>query len=510
MYIAPNTDIYLLKGVPLDSKYENTIYFPDVNTQTTYFQTSFTRKIFSNQSYQRVQRGYIRLRVNADDIYDYNYLMFKNTSYGSKWFYAFILNTEWINNEVAEIRFEIDVLQTWLFEAELEACLVERHHTATDAVGGNLQPENLDTGEYVQSTQQALNATDGLVIVAAASFDKNGQESTGENRGGVYSGLTLNTFEANSTGYAELNTWLSTYAAKKDEIVAIFYAPARYKNVTSGRAIPAALTPISKPTTIGAYTPRNKKLLTYPYTFAYVSNLQGTTAEYRYEFFKSANVQFYAYGDFTPNASILIAPAAYKAEAGSSAINWDEALQLTGFPQVAYNVDTFKAWLAQAASSVIAKVATGAGYGFMAGGIPGAAVGAVVGGATGGVQQVAQIPQHLIAPRQSHSTSSPTTFVAIQMFDFMYYNKHITEEFAAVIDQYFDWYGYAINRIYVPGKNNRAHWTYIKTRGCDIRGSVPTDDKVKICSIYDKGIRWFTHTSRVGQYSVALAEENMA
>lgn len=509
MYIAPNTIIYLLQGVPLDNKYENTIYFPNVNTQTDYFQTTFTRKIFTAQMYQRHERDYIRLRVNADNIYSYNYLMFQNTNYGNKWFYAFILNVEWVNNEVAEIRFEIDVLQTWLFEAELEACLVERHHTSTDAVGSNLQPENLDTGEYVQSNQQALNVTGGLVLVAAATFDKNGNESSGGQRAGVYQGLTLNVFDDDSSGRTELNNWLSTYSAKKDEIVSIFYAPAVYRNATD-HLIPRPLTAISKPTTIGAYTPRNKKLLTYPYTFAYVSNLQGTTATYMYEYFKSADVQFYTYGDFSLNPSMLLAPAAYKAEAGSAGINWDEAIQLTGFPQVSYNVDTFKAWLAQAASSVIAKVATGAGYGYMAGGVSGAAVGAVVGGATGGVQQVSQIPAHLIAPRQAHSTSAPSTFVAINMFDFMYYNKHITEEYAAIIDQYFDWYGYAINRIYVPGKNNRTHWTYIKTRGCEVRGNVPTDDKIKICSIYDKGVRWFTHTSRVGQYSVTLAEENMA
>lgn len=510
MYIAPGTRIYLFSGVPLDNTYNNTINFTSASQQSNYFLTDnyqlYNGKYFQNQTYQRLEKGKMRLKVSADEITNYNYLMFQNTQYSTKWWYAFILGVEYINNEVAELRIEIDVLQTWLFEAELESCYVERIHSNTDAPGDNLQAEGLDTGEYVQSGQFKMNATDGLVIVAAATFDKNGVEQGGGYRAGIFNGLTLNVFADNPNGYSELSQWLSANAAKASEIVSIFYAPAAYANATgSGHIIPFDLTAIPKPTSIGAYTPRNKKLLTYPYNFAYISNLQGTNAVYRYEFFKSTNVVFQAYGDFSLNPSMLIAPVAYKAESGSTATNWDEALQLTGFPQISYNTDSFKAWLAQAASSIYGGLALGAIGGFLTGDL--------VTGATGGivnaVRTIAEIPKHLIAPQQAHATSSPTTYVATNMFDFMYYNKHITEEFASVIDQYFDWYGYASNRVFVPSRNVRRHWTFIKTKGCDVRGSLPSDAKTKIDSIYDKGIRWWNKDSRVGMYTIAVAEENM-
>ena len=93
MYIAPNTTIRMLKDVPLDNTYRNTIYFTTAAIQSAYFQGK-TKYTFANQSYQRVNRGVLRIARKADDLYDCNYLMFQNTSYGNKWFYAFVVSVE--------------------------------------------------------------------------------------------------------------------------------------------------------------------------------------------------------------------------------------------------------------------------------------------------------------------------------------------------------------------------------------------------------------------------------
>lgn len=65
------------------------------------------------QTYQRVNKGTMRVGLSADSCYDCNYLMFQNSGFGSKWFYAFITSVEYVNNAVTEITFEIDVMQTW-------------------------------------------------------------------------------------------------------------------------------------------------------------------------------------------------------------------------------------------------------------------------------------------------------------------------------------------------------------------------------------------------------------
>lgn len=149
MYIAPNSTIVLLSGVPLDNTYTDTLYFDNAATQATHFLANYTKKTYDNNTYQRVERKYIRLEVCADDIYNYNYLMFRNTNYGSKWFYAFINSIEYINNAVSQIEFELDVMQTWLFDYELEQCFVERETSETDELFEHIYPEQVDYGDIV-------------------------------------------------------------------------------------------------------------------------------------------------------------------------------------------------------------------------------------------------------------------------------------------------------------------------------------------------------------------------
>ena len=137
MYIEPNTVIRILHNCPLDKTYDHTIYFSSENAQISYFQ-GLTKYTFTEQTYQRVQRGKARVQRKAEDLYDCNYMMFQNSSFGNKWFYAFITSVEYVNNITSEISFEIDVMQTWFFDYTLEDCFVEREHSVTDNIGDNL------------------------------------------------------------------------------------------------------------------------------------------------------------------------------------------------------------------------------------------------------------------------------------------------------------------------------------------------------------------------------------
>ena len=155
MYIEPNSIIRLLTRVSLDPNYSYTIYFNSVAEQTNYFMSK-QKYYLSGYSYQRINRGYARVGIKAENLYDCNYMMFQNTSFGNKWFYAFITSVEYVNNECSEIRFEIDVMQTWHFDYELGDCFVEREHTQTDRIGDNIVPENLAVGEYVMNDYKPI------------------------------------------------------------------------------------------------------------------------------------------------------------------------------------------------------------------------------------------------------------------------------------------------------------------------------------------------------------------
>ena len=78
--------------------------------------------------------------------------MYQNTNESSKWFYAFITDHTWSDEDTTTITIQTDVLQTYAFDYTVLTSFVEREHTADDTIGSNTYPENLECGE------QNLNA----------------------------------------------------------------------------------------------------------------------------------------------------------------------------------------------------------------------------------------------------------------------------------------------------------------------------------------------------------------
>ena len=108
----------------------------------------------------------IQLEGKADNYYDYNYMMFRNTAYGNKWFYAFINKLDYINDNTFEVDYEIDVMQTWAFDYTLEPCMIERQTVYDDTIGSNLIAEPVDLGDLVCqdfATVVDFKAYDGVV-----------------------------------------------------------------------------------------------------------------------------------------------------------------------------------------------------------------------------------------------------------------------------------------------------------------------------------------------------------
>ena len=131
MWIEPNGQVKIIQNVDLDNKYDNTIYFANRTAQYNYF-NSKAKYTYPKITYQRVKRNYIKVEINAENLYDCNYLMFQNTSFGNRWFYAFITKVEYLSNMVSEIEYEIDVMQTWFMDCTMGQSFVEREHSVTE------------------------------------------------------------------------------------------------------------------------------------------------------------------------------------------------------------------------------------------------------------------------------------------------------------------------------------------------------------------------------------------
>lgn len=500
MYIIPDATIKILKNVPLDNTYRNTIYFPNASSQIAYF-TSKQKFPLTKYSYVRPQSA-INVGINSEELYDCNYLMFQNTAFGNKWFYAFITSVEYKGNNVSQINYELDVMQTWHFDYSVNMSFVEREMSTADAIGDNLVPENLELGSYVYTDQGFISEFQPNQIIIASTFDEDMEDAVGGMYGGVYSGIRFNRFltweDANSfINYATANV-------KSSGIVSIFMYPLSFfPNTNATDPVTLSKSRDKAYTNIDGYTPKNKKLFTYPYNFLYVTNNEGNACNYPYEFFSDDKCNFDVTGAISCNPEFTLVPKNYK----GSAKNYNEQMTVGNFPQCAYAIDSYKAYIAQNANkiglaTVNAVTQTAVGVASFLGTEGATGTDSVLSGVKGIASILASNADMDALPPQAHGLHSPTVNFVNKIKGFQFYNVHIRGEFARIIDEYFNVYGYATRRVKVPNRSVRPHWNYVKTINVSITGSLPADDMAKVRSIYDRGVTFWINGNEVGDYSL--------
>lgn len=547
-YIAPNSDIRLLRDIPIDQAQEHTLWFANDEAQANYF-ISKTAASFSKQYYTRQNRGVIKLEATADAIYDCNYMMYRNTAFGNKWFYAFITSIEYTNNNTATITFKIDQLQTWFFQMVLGESFVEREHALYDDYADNLIPENLETGEFIYTRERRDNSLDTMCIVIASTIKLNQAETDFEDAegfalDGMYSGLSYYYQPFNATGIQNINNFLllATNKGKAESIVSVFMAPQLLmSNVDYSTSLTFDYEYLFRPSEIDGYTPRNNKLLTSPYSCIVVKT-PTNMGEFAWEYFKyPLQPTFEITGNASTSPALMLTPKQYKTSTnGEVNKNYIESMTLDGFPQCSYTIDAYKAWLAQNGPSLLvngalAATALGASlmtYGasdiaqlstsqalaqnwsppWLSGNSPyntehspgGIGVKSGVGlvGSLGTIGNIlAQIHAHAILPPHAMGNADGSISLTNKLMNFIFYTRTIRREYAEIIDEYFDKFGYATHRIKVPNIHARTYWTYTKTVDCIIHGNLPTEAIDEIQSIFNKGVTFWADPSVVGQYS---------
>ena len=159
-YIEPNSELRLLAGINIDQDYNHTLFFNSRERQAAFFK-SRTVKTFDKLSYQRKERGYIRVNCIPEEVYGCNYMMYKNTNFDpqnlERWIYCFVESIEYINNNCAEIHYTVDRMQTWMFDYKLGDCLVDREHTLTDNIDEHLTPEPIAPFEFTFDNDQTTS-----------------------------------------------------------------------------------------------------------------------------------------------------------------------------------------------------------------------------------------------------------------------------------------------------------------------------------------------------------------
>lgn len=506
-YIQPNSTIEFFADLGLDAGYENTLYFASTSAKDTYFNGVQKIATATAQSYTRANRGTLKVQFPMSTMYRVGYMRFKNTSFENKWFYAFVTGVDYINNITTEVRFELDVMMTWMGEFTLGECFIERQHTLSDAIGANIADEKLDTGEYIVQMYSQTNLFNQYAIYIFQTEDAEGGVA-GVFYGGIYSGLYMYYTETAEGANTHIQSMIE--ANKGDSIVMIQMLPPHFvqDNVAGSQNPTLDRFTIQKPyTSLNGYVPRNKKLFCYPYNFLTVYNTEGESANYMYEYFGTlpdeesvGTANFVIRGACNAQSEISCIPEAYK----GASLAYAERLNMSKFPQCAWGSDAFKAYIAQTQSGLgvgLVSSALQAGAGAMIGDpvLTGRGVGKAISDVTSLLVANAVHPS---MPVHSKGNQTNDLFVALKAKDFYFYRMCITKNYAMMLDSFFDMYGYAVRQHGVPNMNARPNWTYVKTRGCILHGELPSDDAKNIEKIFDDGIRFWKNHANIGNYSL--------
>lgn len=512
MYVEPNSTVYLMKNVPLDPTYQHTVLFSSKAAQEqSFMQFTSAELTFENLSYQRHGRGYLKIAKNVGKLLNCNYMMFRNydseTMNYDRWFYAFVTDVEYINENTTMVRYEIDIMQTWLFDYQLDPVFVEREHSSTDVPGDNLIDDKLERGEYIFRDFLPTNKLNVYGIVIYSTYDPNtSSDVTGGYYGNMYSAAKAFWFD-DETGANAFIVKCTTAGKAPGCIVGVFMCPAVYKNfvVTQGKAPMTTTVNYAKNySDIDGYVPKNKKLFTQPYNFLYITNLSGSTLELGYEYFSTNDCKLVMFGAPSLSCDIGLMPDFYKGVGGNTAIgellgNCNEIISLSDFPMCCYSVDAFNAWYAQNKGSYISgKVnqVVGAIGQFATGNIAGGAVSLL----TGISSTIGELRDKSVQPPDVKGTPASGSIFASGQMDFWVGHVTIKAQFAKIIDEYWSKFGYPCHQIKVPNRNARANWNYVKTQGCEFTGSIPASDAEAIKAIYDNGVTFWNDINNVGKY----------
>lgn len=529
--IVPDGDLRLLT-VGFDASYSHQLTFASESAQATYF-NSLAVYGFDADEYTFIQKdGTLRVNKNADELHGCNYIMYRNNVYSNtQWFYGFIENIKWLSDNSCAVSFITDVWQTWQFEIVLKNSFVLREHASIDTVGYNVEPENLEIGDYVPTNFIEAGLSDLCFVVALTidGFTVGGEKIPAEGGmfTGIYSGASLWAYQNTATGVGYMNSRLEELVEKgyPESVIAIYMCPkwfleigeAPFMEQSNSYSAKTKTLSISKPSTISGYTPKNNKLFTYPYRMVYVHNNNGSACVYKTEDFSTASMDFVIRGIITPDPGFKIHPdtTAYNHFLAS----YDEALTLKSFAFCGWSYDSYKAWLAQNGSSqaisTLGSIVGGAGAVLAGAGAVGATIATggaalplVAGGiaAAGGVGAIfsalSKKEETKIQPVQSAGNAlSGSVNCGAEQNDFYVGIKQIRNDVAQRIDKYFDMFGYATNQLKTPNIFSRTVYNYIKTAGLNATGQIPVMDMMRIKQMFNDGVTFWHSPSSLYNYS---------
>lgn len=536
---TPSSVIRVYGGVPLDNTYRNVINGGITESSLGGYQIDY----WTGQTWCRINgqtNNKVRVGLGSDFSDKYlnaNYISIENIGGGTayKTIFGFITNVLYINDNVVEFTFEIDVFHSFYNSYEFCECMVERATPDVSWVADSYSlPDYFEETEYITMAKDDWTPTgDNLILACYFAPPKGRTYATTDTpipdtgiMTGFLTGCYVFGFNAYNTTQADidnfravLNTCYKSYHL--DCINAVVMPTVLYNSPSSvfKASSPGNINNVNSWISLavdGNYmngvTIKNKKMFTYPYTFLEVTNNLGDCKRFAWEGWSGLAPEFAVRAVSVPSPAITLIPRFYFGKD----YDFENAITIDNFPSMPVQADTIGTWIAQNSTSSAIKglgaTASGAITGAMVGGIPGAIVGGVLGAAGAATDYVANYEKANNTPSKMTPMSgsgSPLILPQIEKLGFTFRAKCLRGEALRSIDDYFTRYGVAENRLELPpiSRSVRGNYIYIKTSGCTIKGNkgdgkygMPVWAERKICEIHDNGVTYWDSLSNVGSY----------
>lgn len=541
--VAPNGNIWLLRGVPIDMAHTKTYRPKSAADQFTAF-SGYTKHTLTEQTYIRHSINSIRVEYSADDVIDCNYMIFQNSAFSGKYFYAFITDVEYVSNNTCRIVFDIDNLQTYYFDIAFLPSIIDREHSKTDNIGDSTTADYYIGKNTVAGLPESIGAgiipnnelNEFVIVIVTTKLLSNPSSPlvrwyypTGVIRGYMRSACVsfIRVTGLSTEELTAVDNMLNSYIANNGDgingIIDIFCVPQIFlhdysfsgsyiENVEDKiTTIEVPIETISPNSTLDGYKPKNKKLLTAPYTYGIITSPTGDTKTIAYEQWKhyrsSSSPAYFSY--VTVEASLLSGLADYritlKDYAGDEYAR-KNSLAVQNFPQVPINTNMFYQWYSQNKNSFLAAtIAT--------------TISAVANGLTQNASgllsmftsQIETVGKLADLNNQSTSLNSASSAAAVWAYPehrFTLKQMSIDAESAKIVDDYFTKYGYASGELKTPNFWNatgRTKYNYCKTQEANIKSKsattgVPMAALSDIVNIFNNGVCLWETISDVGNY----------
>lgn len=491
--MTPNTSLYICRGIPWNSDYTHVRLFESASAANTY--------ILSKAAYTKTQYSYIshskQIRVDgmADQYRDCNYIAWKNTGYSNKWFYAFITDVTYLADNTCLISFDYDIFQTWFYDTTVNPSYVEREHVNDDTIGANTVPESVVMGDPVNVASSNNYIPHKWYMYATQVFDEITQAGFSPIAPGATDNEVSGYYKIPLTSRAQASRLVDLYTrkGKLESLISMFAL------TDASSASSSANYTIARPTAFGEYTPKNNKLLCYPYNYSTLV-LAGSETPYRYEWFTDGVATFALKKPKYAGGSSYVFPVGYQKESSTTnAFALENSVPTGAYPTASFGANAFQNYLVQ--------------YGpQLAFGLIGQVVNIGTGIATGDAQHAVSagvaIGQDIMDLRTrslNSQTVAGTQSVAQLAYDtqliIRIVSKQILPEYARIIDEYFTAFGYKVCRIKTPNITGRPSWNYVKTIGAQVGGNIPEYAETALKAMLNNGVT-FWHTNDVGNYSL--------